>query len=412
MALEDLIAQRIAATAASRRRLEESVYSLEPIRAGLSAAQNQSFQARSLINQKRGLELQEKEYAASQAGVPSVLAQPVAEGMVPETPVPVGADMPYGGSIAAADMAARVQRRGKIDAIVSALGAHGGANLLAKLAAYTAMDRQAKEDAGARLKVASDAATYARVLAGGPGSVRPTDDPSAAGRGVDDYGAGQTRKAAADVLKSQQEEDQQTRDWRLKYGSIAPEDLPPEALQQAPDSLFKALMTQRGVGSRFNRSMAFKREQYDAVLANIAADNQRGDAFLNLGNQREGRLALVGAHDKAVRAIAKLEEESGAKVKMETASPDGGWITTYRTDLSVLEGPQKEKYAELVRVRDALNERLGRLGATPESANGETSTAIKPKADPAELDALRTKIDAGTATPEEEARFEQLIGGK
>lgn len=245
MALEDLIAQRIAATAASRRRLEESVYSLEPIRAGLSAAQNQSFQARSLINQKRGLELQEKEYAASQAGVPSVLAQPVAEGMVPETPVPVGADMPYGGSIAAADMAARVQRRGKIDAIVSALGARGGANLLAKLAAYTAMDRQAKEEATARLKEASALATYTRVLAGGGGAIRPGDDPDAAARGVDDY----RQAGAQDIARKGQEQDEKEKqvedEWWARNGPLVREGkVPDEAWSSAPKGIRNALLVQ------------------------------------------------------------------------------------------------------------------------------------------------------------------------
>lgn len=322
MALESIIAQRIAAAASARARLEASNFSLEPIREGLAVARGDQATAAALALRRDAMAQQGAEFEASQAGLPEPLARTLAPNILPP-----GAD------------------QGALDAVVSALGARGGANLLAKLAAYTAIWERDKA-AAARNTLAAD--RLARGAA--PKPVPP---------GVEDARDKEGRK----------------REWLAKYGPLLqrdPSEWPPEMLATAPPDLADNLLSAIGIGGRFKTRFAFDKAKWDATLSNMNADNARADALAKAGKDREARLARVSALAAVKGQIRAFEDEHGLRQKIETQNPDGSFSTIYRVDPSGLTDPDaKAAYRALLEQRDRL---AGLVGEAVTQAAGGIAT--------------------------------------
>lgn len=399
MALEDIIAQRIAAMSAARMRMEATM--LDPInqigdriRANKERAEARALQTRSLDLQERGLAQREAEFEAEQVGVPEVLARPVAESFVPK-PAPIsGGDLPAPFSAPAAfgNPAQTAIRREKIDAITSALGARGGANLMAKLAAYSALNKAQQAEAAERLKMTSMMA----AAAGGPKALRPDMDPEGAAAGLTQYRADQSATnddgAAEDA-------------WWQKWGPAAtrdPSKLPDDALRSMPGSLRKNLGTRAGQEERFETSMAFKRQVEAQNIVETAKASARADEFLKLGKDREARLEVANAYAGARKSVADFQKEYGTKTS--EIGPNGEWIEKYRVDVNTLDAERKAVYEGMLRTRDSL---AARVGAPTPTADGNTSTS-KVKFDPntdAEALAIKKRLEAGEISREEAGRL-------
>lgn len=401
MALEDIIAQRIAAMSAARMRMEATM--LDPInqigdriRANKERAAARDLQTRGLDLQERSLAQREAEFEAEQVGVPEALARPVAESFVPK-PTPIsGGDLPAPFSAPAVfgNVAQTAIRREKIDAITSALGARGGANLMAKLAAYSALNKAQQAEAAERLKMTTLMAT----AAGGPKAFRPQMDPEMAARGASIYASGQTGAG--------KDEDSAAEDaWWQTWGPAAtrdPSKLPDDALRSMPGSLRKNLGTRAGQEERFETSMAFKRQVEAQNIVETAKASARADEFLKLGKDREARLEVANAYAGARKSVADFQKEYGTKTS--EIGPNGEWIEKYRVDVNTLDAERKAVYEGMLRTRDSL---AARVGAPTPTADGNTSTS-KVKFDPntdAEALAIKKRLEAGEISREEAGRL-------
>lgn len=344
MALEDIIAQRISAAAQARARLDASNYSLEPIRAGLATATSNDQNASALALRRDTLGLQQQEFDASQQGVPAGLASVIAPTLAPP-------GTPTSG----------------LDGIVAALGARGGANLLAKLSAYTAIAKRDQETAAANLKAAAGASAYARILKEGPNAIQPSDPLDAVSKAVDDWRAGQNAGKVSAATKDRETKDAAKSAWIGKYGSIMmtdPSKLPPEALTSVPPDLADNIMSAIGAGSRFNIRMAFNKAKWDATLKDMQTRSARADAMEKAGDATHALAERKAAFSAATTALTAFENEHGMRKKLVTPSGDG-FVESYLVDPSGLPEEARTAYTTLVQNRDDLARKLGGMPASP-----------------------------------------------
>lgn len=226
------------------------------------------------------------------------------------------------------------QRKGRVDALVSALGATGGAKLLAKLSMYTALFNANNRDALAKLRLSAD---LADGVLGKPPAPK---------------GGGSTEARDAEVRAF------------LAANGGDPEKWTPDAWGSLPPALATSMLKDRMVNRRFGATMAFNKEKWAATLANIKADNDRADAAFAAGRADEGRRIARDASAAADQAVQEFLQEHNGMLKTQKVTvmdPNTGALkedTVSVVDTSVLSPEAQTAYNDLIQARAALRKKV------------------------------------------------------
>lgn len=358
MAIEDLIAQRIAAISAERRGLTSLRGAQAPLQSALgdlALLQQRRYE----VDARTAAEKAEKEAAASEDRIPEIIARPTAEAFFPETPEALSnipATVPGTGIPVAPGLGPTMEmgRQAKVNTLVSALGAEGGAKLMAKLAFYSAAERVKREEAEAKLKIAATTQEgVAKQEAAREGSSAFIEAHKA--RGGDTTG-------------------------------MTP-DMDIVTLRQ--------IASQEGIANRYNttRDDRMKRE---ALEEQRYKDQEKLKAELRAeaksakeeGGRRMAEKTLLNTINQQINDI----QSRMATNRMESRNSLTGAITVQYENLPAYTLDQQ-------RLQALEQERIAIKGSVEAeaSANGE-------------LEVLLSKVEDGTATPEEKARFLELTG--
>jgi len=396
MALEDIIAQRIAALASMRTRLDASNYGLVPLREGLQSMQEMAFRREqegrvsrqgeaqlafqraqaeaeaarhdeTMRESGRRFDESVRQFDIENAPVPEGLRRPLAESVVPAAPqMPdMGAGAGYAPGLPVVQGVLDTQRRGQVDALVSALGAQGAAKLLASISVYYSKKNQNDEVALARLGLARAGLDLAVEREG-----------RIAGDKAEAATREQGEKAAADA-------------WWGQYGKGMVEGgaLPEGAIASMPEVYRKSFFSQERIDARTEAARQAQTEWHEEQKRRWASDDEWRKRAWARGNHNDVLDSLNTEIDNYSGLIAQnLDPMTG---KPKNANKDAVWNARKVQLMQEYE----EKRKEPITGGPALK--------------AEAPGVISPR-----RRELAEKVRNKTATPAEQDEYERLIEGK